>query len=64
MNNSRGDLKEVIIEEFIAFHSEITLLTVTQQNGETLYCPPIGHQTGKRRLPGKLATHCHQRKGL
>ncbi len=44
MNNSRGDLKEVIIEEFIAFHAEITLLTVTQQNGETLFCPPIGHR--------------------
>lgn len=44
MNNSRGDLKEVIIEEFIAFHSEITLLTVTQQKGETLFCPPIGHR--------------------
>lgn len=44
INNSRGDLKEVIIEEFIAFHSEITLLTVTQQNGETLFCPPIGHR--------------------
>lgn len=44
INNSRGDIKEVIIEEFISFHSEITLLTVTQQNGETLFCPPIGHR--------------------
>jgi phosphoribosylglycinamide formyltransferase 2 len=34
----------VIIEEFIAFHTEITLLTVTQQNGPTLFCPPIGHR--------------------
>ncbi len=44
INNSRGDIKEVIIEEFIAFHSEITLLTVTQKNGKTLFCPPIGHR--------------------
>jgi phosphoribosylglycinamide formyltransferase 2 len=44
INNSRGDIKEVIIEEFISFHTEITLLTVTQQNGPTLFCPPIGHR--------------------
>ncbi len=40
---SRGDIRELIVEEFIAFDSEITLLTVTQQNGPTLFCPPIGH---------------------
>ena len=40
---SRGDIKELIIEEFIHFDNEITLLTVTQQNGPTLFCPPIGH---------------------
>lgn len=40
---SRGDIKELIIEEFIHFDSEITLLTVTQKNGPTLFCPPIGH---------------------
>jgi len=44
MAGSRGDLKEVIVEEFIAFESEITLLTVTQANGPTLFCPPIGHR--------------------
>jgi phosphoribosylglycinamide formyltransferase 2 len=44
MAGSRGDYKEVIVEEFVDFHSEITLLTVTQQNGETLFCPPIGHR--------------------
>jgi phosphoribosylglycinamide formyltransferase 2 len=44
INNSRGDIKEVIIEEFISFHTEITLLTVTQQKGTTLFCPPIGHR--------------------
>lgn len=41
---SRGDLMEVIVEEFIHFHTEITLLTVTQKNGPTLFCPPIGHR--------------------
>lgn len=40
---SRGDIRELIIEEFIRFDSEITLLTVTQKNGPTLFCPPIGH---------------------
>lgn len=40
---SRGDIRELIIEEFIHFDSEITLLTVTQKNGPTLFCPPIGH---------------------
>jgi len=44
MEGSRGDVKEVIIEEFIDFESEFTLLTVTQQHGwPTLFCPPIGH---------------------
>lgn len=42
-NGSRGDIKELIIEEFIKFDSEITLLTVTQKNGPTLFCAPIGH---------------------
>src|SRR5437016_3868058 len=37
----RGDYSEVIIEEFIKFTTEITLLTVTQKNGNTLFCPPI-----------------------
>jgi phosphoribosylglycinamide formyltransferase 2 len=44
INNSRGDIQEVIVEEFISFHTEITLLTVTQKNGTTLFCPPIGHR--------------------
>ena len=43
MQGSRGDIQEVIIEEFVRFDSEITRLTVTQQNGPTLFCPPIGH---------------------
>ncbi len=40
----RGDYTEVIAEAFVKFNSEITLLTVTQKNGETLFCPPIGHR--------------------
>jgi phosphoribosylglycinamide formyltransferase 2 len=44
MEGSRGDYKEVIVEEFIKFDSEITLLTVTQKDGPTLFCPPIGHR--------------------
>ena len=44
MQGSRGDLMEVIVEEFISFEYEITLLTLTQDNGNTLFCPPIGHR--------------------
>lgn len=40
----RGDYTEVIAEAFVKFNSEITLLTVTQKNGPTLFCPPIGHR--------------------
>jgi phosphoribosylglycinamide formyltransferase 2 len=44
LEGSRGDLMEVIVEEFISFEYEITLLTLTQNNGNTLFCPPIGHR--------------------
>ena len=44
LEGSRGDLLEVIVEGFIDFEYEITLLTVTQENGPTLFCPPIGHR--------------------
>lgn len=45
VEGSRGDLVEVIVEAFIDFHSEITLLTVTQNQGlPTLFCAPIGHR--------------------
>jgi phosphoribosylglycinamide formyltransferase 2 len=33
-----------VFEGFVDFEYEITLLTVTQQNGPTLFCPPIGHR--------------------
>ena len=44
LQGSRGDLMEVIVEAFIDFDYEITLLTLTQNNGDTLFCPPIGHR--------------------
>ena len=42
--NMRGDRLKVIVEEFIDFESEFTLLTVKQKNRDTIYCPPIGHK--------------------
>jgi len=41
--NMRGKRARVIIEEFIDFDYEITLLTIAQRNGNTLFCAPIGH---------------------
>lgn len=43
----RGDQKKVIVEEFIKFESEITLLTVKQKEGPTLFVDPIGHRQEK-----------------
>jgi phosphoribosylglycinamide formyltransferase 2 len=39
----RGDRPRIIVEEFIRFDSEITLLTVSTRDG-VLYCAPIGHR--------------------
>ncbi|UOX34405.1 formate-dependent phosphoribosylglycinamide formyltransferase [Flavobacterium sediminilitoris] len=45
VEGSRGDVVEVIVEAFVNFHSEITLLTVSQNNDlPTLFCAPIGHR--------------------
>ena len=44
IEGSRGDVQEVIVEGFIRFDYEITLLTVTQHDGPTLFCAPIGHR--------------------
>ena len=41
--NMRGDRKRVIVEEFVDFDYEITLLTVRTREG-VLFCPPIGHR--------------------
>jgi phosphoribosylglycinamide formyltransferase 2 len=43
-SNMRGDEKKVIVEEFIDFHLEITLLTIKQWEGPTLYVDPVGHR--------------------
>jgi len=39
---ARGDASELIVEEFITFDYEITLLTVRNETGTT-FCEPIGH---------------------
>lgn len=45
VEGSRGDVVEVIVEAFVTFDSEITLLTVTQNHSlPTLFCAPIGHR--------------------
>ncbi|GAB5349034.1 formate-dependent phosphoribosylglycinamide formyltransferase [Alteriqipengyuania sp. 357] len=41
--NMRGDRARVIVEQFIDFDYEITLLTVRHKDGVT-FCPPIGHR--------------------
>ncbi len=44
IEKSRGESNKIILEEFIDFDLEITLLTIRQSNGETLFCAPIGHE--------------------
>jgi phosphoribosylglycinamide formyltransferase 2 len=41
--NMRGDRARVIVEEYVDFDYEITLLTVRTRDG-VLFCPPIGHR--------------------
>ena len=45
--NSRGKIEGVILEEFIEFDYEFTLLTVRNENGDNLFCEPIGHEQYK-----------------
>ena len=52
--NMRGDRRKVIVEEFVAFDYEITLLTIRTREG-VLFCAPIGPSAGARRLSGILA---------
>ena len=54
MEGSRGDLMEVIVEDYIDFDYEITLLTLTQNNGNTLFLSSNRTQTRKRRLSRKV----------
>jgi phosphoribosylglycinamide formyltransferase 2 len=56
----RGDKKKIIVEEFIRFESEITLLTVKQKKGPTLFVRPVGHRQERGDyqeswLPAKLS---------
>ena len=44
VENMRGDRPKVIVEEFIDFDYEITLLTIRQKNADTVYCPVVKHQ--------------------
>jgi phosphoribosylglycinamide formyltransferase 2 len=44
VEGSRGDVVEVIVEAFVKFNTEITLLTVVQNNGPTFFCAPVGHR--------------------
>ncbi|WP_322774026.1 formate-dependent phosphoribosylglycinamide formyltransferase [Synechococcus sp. CBW1107] len=43
LDGARGAGARVIVEEFLSFELEITLLTVRPWSGPTLFCPPIGH---------------------
>ena len=40
----RGDRQRVIIEEYIAFEYEITLMTIRQKDGNIIFCSPIAHR--------------------
>src|SRR5438874_2408677 len=55
--NMRGDRPRVIVEEYIAFDSEITLLTVATKSG-VIFCPPVGH----RRKPAIIARAGNRRR--
>ena len=41
---ARGNTQKIIVEEFIDFEIEITLMTVKQWSAPTIFCPPIGHR--------------------
>ena len=43
LNGMRGKKNKVIIEEFVNFDYEITLLTILDSKGKVHFCPPIGH---------------------
>ncbi len=47
LENSRGDVRGVILEEYIDFNYEFTLLSVRTKEGQTFFCPPIGHEQYK-----------------
>jgi phosphoribosylglycinamide formyltransferase 2 len=43
IDGMRGNRKRVIVEEFIDFDYEITLLTILEKSGNVSFCDPIGH---------------------
>ena len=43
LEGMRGNRKRVIVEEFIDFKYEITLLTILEKSGKVSFCEPIGH---------------------
>ena len=47
LDNSRGNIKGVILEEFICFDYEFTLLSIRTSSKENIYCLPIGHEQFK-----------------
>ncbi len=62
MEGARGTSKQVIVEEFLEFDLEITLLTIRQEDGSTLFCNPIGHEQSGGDYqcswqPAKLSDH-------
>ncbi len=44
IEGARGDTQKIIVEEFINFDIEITLMTIKQWDAPTIFCPPIGHR--------------------
>ena len=44
IEGARGDSQKIIVEEFINFEIEITLMTVKQWDAPTIFCPPIAHR--------------------
>jgi phosphoribosylglycinamide formyltransferase 2 len=44
IEGGRGDTPKIIVEEFIDFELEITLMTVKQWDAPTIFCPPIAHR--------------------
>ena len=47
IQGSRGGSQQVIVEEFIQFEIEVTLLAIKQWNAPTIFCSPIGHRQEK-----------------
>ena len=44
IEGARGDTQKIIVEEFINFEIEITLMTIKQWDAPTIFCPPIAHR--------------------